>query len=499
MIATDAIHDACERYPPPNIHQGTRKKTLKALTAWVNNLDSKCRSFWLHGPAGAGKSALLQALAEQLSPPKGSIVASFFFSKGQARRGSGDYLFSTLAYQLALNVNGLRPYVDEVMQRDPTLPTKCMEVQLRTLIIEPFQQLETLPSHIQTVIVDGLDECQGCETQGSILQLIGNALIEHKLPLRFLIASRPEPHIRDGFDSPSLLPVSQRLMLRDDFRTQNDIKKYLEDGFADICRTSQAMAHVEMPWPGKDVIDTLTQHACGQFIYAVTVLRFVAQKSAHPIKQLEIVLHPHPSRAKAFSGLDCLYSQILSTHPDPDTLVRVLSTILVFRSPQPAIVIEEILEMEKGEIPVVLQGLHSLLEGLDVYISKPYSRIRIRHASFRDYLLDSSRSGVFYIAGTVLDAHLSTSIFSMISNRIFKSSETTKAKPARDDTTHELEPRTRNYISHYLGIHLRKLSNCVELNKVATDFEQQILNRIEDVSTLPFEILYSLIEPLSVA
>ena len=63
------------------------------------------------------------------------------------------------------------------------------EVQLHSLVIEPFQQPESLPSHIQTVIVDGLDECRGDETQESILQLIGNALNKHKLPLRFLIAT----------------------------------------------------------------------------------------------------------------------------------------------------------------------------------------------------------------------------------------------------------------------------------------------------------------------
>jgi len=34
-----------------------------------------------------------------------------------------------------------------------------MEIQLRTLIIEPFQRLKSIPSHIQTVIVDGLDKC----------------------------------------------------------------------------------------------------------------------------------------------------------------------------------------------------------------------------------------------------------------------------------------------------------------------------------------------------
>jgi len=80
MIATEAIHDACKRYPPPNVHQGTRTRILEVLTAWINDLDSECQSFWLHEPAGAGKSAILQALAELLSSPEGYIAASFFFA-----------------------------------------------------------------------------------------------------------------------------------------------------------------------------------------------------------------------------------------------------------------------------------------------------------------------------------------------------------------------------------------------------------------------------------
>ena len=284
MIATDATHDARERYPPPNVHQGTRTKILEVLTNWINNLDPKCRVFWLHGPAGAGKSALLQTLAQLLLSSNGPVVASFFFGRGQKKRGSGDYLFSTLAYQLAINVKDLRILVDEVMQNNPTLPTKSMEVQFRSLIIEPFQrlQMQFLPSRIQTVIIDGLDECQGDETQESIIQLISDALVRHGLPLRFLIASRPEPHIRNSFDSPNLLPISDRLMLHDNFWTRNDIETYLRDGFADICRRSRSMVHIEMPWPGEDMIKTLSRHSCGQFIYAATVLKFVGQKSTYP-------------------------------------------------------------------------------------------------------------------------------------------------------------------------------------------------------------------------
>ena len=516
IIATDATHDACERYPAPNVHQGTRTKILEVLTAWINNLDSECPLFWLHGSAGVGKSAILQALAELLFRPKGPIVATFFFGKGQSKRGSGDYLFSTLAYQLALNVPDLRAYVDEVMQNDPTLPTKSMEIQLRSLIIEPFQQLKSLPDHVQTVIIDGLDECRGDATQESIIRLIGDAFNKHKLPLRFLIASRPEPHIRNAFDNPSLLPISNWLMLHNDFETWNDIKKYFQDGFADICRKSRSMVYVEMPWPGLDVLDTLTRHASGQFVYAATVLKFVGQKCTYPPRQLEIVLQcGHPSRGKAFSDLDCLYHQILSTHgPDPVTLKRVLSTILAFQVPQPAIVIEDILEMEKGEVLDILQGLHSLLkvpsDDIPPSLAISYGDddsdddgtlkvpsippIRIRHASFRDYLLDKSRSGTFYIDETTLNAHLSTAIFIMTSNWIFKSSKTTPNSPSESYTPN---PSTQRYIREYLYFHLDNLHNGLALNEVAVQFELQVPNRIEDASRVPFEALYSLIEPLS--
>ena len=56
------------------------------------------------------------------------------------------------------------------MQRNPTLPTKSLEVQLRTLVIEPFKRLEPL---VIFVIVDGLGKCQGDRIQGQFYNLSG--------------------------------------------------------------------------------------------------------------------------------------------------------------------------------------------------------------------------------------------------------------------------------------------------------------------------------------
>ena len=52
---------------------------------------------------------------------------------------SGPFLFSTIAYQLALKVPGLRQHFDHIMDLDPTLQTKSIDVQLQTLFVDALQ------------------------------------------------------------------------------------------------------------------------------------------------------------------------------------------------------------------------------------------------------------------------------------------------------------------------------------------------------------------------
>ena len=56
--------------------------------------------------------------------PNENFGGSFFFSRGKKGRDEGHFLFSTIAYQLALKVPGLRQHVNHIMQLDPTLHTK---------------------------------------------------------------------------------------------------------------------------------------------------------------------------------------------------------------------------------------------------------------------------------------------------------------------------------------------------------------------------------------
>ena len=170
-ISHGAIHDSAERYPPPNCHPDTRKAVRQIIIDWIHSESSTSSFLWLYGPAGAGKTAILQAIAEFLcrSPTESdqNFGGSFFFSRGKQGRDQGHFLFSTIAYQLALKVPGLRQHVNRIMELNPTLLTKSMDVQLQTLIVKAFKSLSPIPQSSYLVIIDGLDECHDKATQQS--------------------------------------------------------------------------------------------------------------------------------------------------------------------------------------------------------------------------------------------------------------------------------------------------------------------------------------------
>ena len=281
------------------------------------------------------------------------------------------------------------------MEFDPTLHTKLMAIQLQTLIVDAFQKLSPLPQHSYLVIIDGLDECHDKATQQLILRLLCESITVHKLPLRFLIGSRPESHIRDSFDQESLYTVTRRVVLDETFKPGKDIRVFLQDGFAKICARNPILSHVEQPWPEEGIIDLLVQRSSGQFIYAATVLKFVGADLCSPTKQLTLVLKPDPT---AFSDLDQLYTQILSVYPSAVNIVQVLGIITTSHG-ELAEVFEDIFGMEGGELELAICGLSSLMN--DNYDEngkwKKYVIPHFAHTSFGDYLFDSSRSGPFYV------------------------------------------------------------------------------------------------------
>ena len=289
-----------------------------------------------------------------------------------------------------------------------------MSVQIQTLIVDAFQYLSPPPQRSYLVIIDGLDECYDIITQQSIIQLLFESVTVHKLPLRFLIGSRPESQIRDSFDQESLYTVTRRVDLDEKFDSGRDIRVFLQDGFAKIRSENSIISHTEQPWPTEGIIDLLVQRSSGKFIYAATLLKFVGADFCNPMKQLALALDPDST---AFSDLDQLYTQILSVYPNEFNIVHVLGIISVSHGDL-AEVMEDIFGMEEGELILVLRGLSSLLndENEECLIEGgiPYVIPHFAHASFGDYLFNSSRSGPFHVNRLEYESQIIIRSFALI-------------------------------------------------------------------------------------
>ncbi|KAJ7118236.1 hypothetical protein C8R44DRAFT_878850 [Mycena epipterygia] len=378
--AADALHNSVDRYPQPKCHPETRTEILDSLWNWTSQdyewtrdahssfADSSVSNIlWLYGPAGAGKSAIVQT--------------------GHASRGNANHLFSTIAYQLAVLLPKLKDYISQIVENDPAIVDKSLSIQLQKLIVEPWRQM--IPSSHAVIIIDGLDECDGQNVQQEILRSICHSIHGMNFPVQFLIASRPEPHISEMFHAPPLDKLHCPINVEQSFE---DIRKYLLDEFTRILREHHTtMARVSKPWPAAEDIDHLVWKSSGYFIYASTVITFIDDKNFRPSDRLDIIMGlAEPDLESPFAALDQLYTQILSDAPGRPRILRIL-TVIVAKFDLRVDCIEMLLELKPGDIGLALRGLQSLVKIID------YQTLTVHHASFLDFLNDPTRSGLFYI------------------------------------------------------------------------------------------------------
>jgi len=355
----------------------------------------------------------MQTTAESLrnDPQMSHLLAgSFFFGRGKPGRDKAKYLIPTIAYQIATNIPWMRSPIESALCRDPTILDKSIDAQLRYLITEPFRR--SSPFHTPTVIIDGLDECDGHDSQILILSAISTAVFKDNVKLRFLIASRPERQISETFRTHPLRQLHLPITLVDDYETYEELKKHMRSGFDRIYeRHSDSMFAVEKPWPSDGELKALARRASGQFLHASTVLRFVDADDAHPVHQLELIL-TRPSIA--FSAMDELYTLILESSPRQEMLSIVLCSMVSMHSEYHDILDIRSLEVISGlqveDISVVLRGLpaviavetpyeHEMPKGFPWHDFMRYysSKVSVHHQSFIEFLTDKERAGRFFV------------------------------------------------------------------------------------------------------
>ncbi|KJA16495.1 hypothetical protein HYPSUDRAFT_291004 [Hypholoma sublateritium FD-334 SS-4] len=403
-VVPGAFHNSGERFDPPKCHPRTRLAVTERIRNWILGKEST-NSFimWLNGSAGAGKSAIAQRIAELCHEDE--LLASIFFSKSDPRRNHLNFLFPTIAYQIACAIPAARSGIEQEIIRDPLIFTRNLEAQMIALVVKPLQPLvdsgyfSDPASSPRLIIIDGLDEVVDRQAQTKILEAVSNILRCHRLPLIFLIASRPEQEIMYAFSTQPLAQLSVRLPLDHNFHPDDDIRIFLDDSFSEIKAEHPRRNLIPSSWPTAAVMGSLVYKASGQFIYAATIIRFIKSLRHRPVDRLEIILGIRPVlRDMPFGELDALYMHILSALEDPDRTLLIIGVILA-QGPGGAISkisnIEKFLGLDAGDGEFLLADMTSLL-------SLENGTVCMLHASFGDFLFDPARSGTFSVDRTAV-------------------------------------------------------------------------------------------------
>ena len=371
--------------------KGTRRDVLFQIEQWL--MDKKDhRIFWLNGLAGTGKSTIAQTFSE-VTFADGKLGASFFCSRDFEDRSNLQTIFPTLAFQLAHQYPQFRTQLLLILKANHDVERESLSSQLEKIIVRPFKitKISTL------IIIDALDECQDKQPASALLSVLSRYV--HEIPeVKFFITGRPEPPIREGFRLKSLRPITDVLKLHDVRRSSvdEDIELYLKTYLTDI-RETRSDCEFPEEWPSSYDIHMLCKMAGGLFIYAATVVKFVASEWHLPTERLDLIIL-HSQGAAHEGGVDLLYAQILElafhgADPGEQKLYsrfrNVVGPVLLVFRPLSRKTLSNLLKNcgTPSHVSTTLRFLHSLFNVPD----SEDEPIRVFHNSLPDFLTDRAR------------------------------------------------------------------------------------------------------------
>lgn len=271
---------------------------------------------WLCGPAGCGKSAVSQTIAEE-AERRGCLGASFFFSGDSADRSGFNRVAITLASQLAEAIPATRRHIEAALRASPNLDAISVASQFERLIYRPLQSAVgtgTLPTvkrrspagwlvdYVKPflIVIDGLDECNDHEAVRDFLQhMIEFFKKGHnpRVPLRILISSRVNlVHIREAIDTDrvTILDLGNQ-------DSRKDVEMVVRHAFRAASTRSSVIHSYGEEWPLEHDVQSLIDRSGGSLSFITTVLDYILGLDAlsddglPPKERLDLALSMDPS------------------------------------------------------------------------------------------------------------------------------------------------------------------------------------------------------------
>jgi hypothetical protein len=290
---------------------------------------------------------------------------------------------------------GMLPGIRKALDEDSAISQRALKDQFEKLILQPLRGIKPTRSQAlaRVIVIDALDECEREADVRAILQLLAQTKNIRPVPLRIVVTSRPELHIRLGFKEMANGTYQDLVLHKVPKSTiEHDIRLFLEHELSVIRRERT----LSSDWPAKNQILALVELAVPLFIYAATVCRYIGSKGSNPTAFLNKVLQYQKT---TFSQLDRTYlpvlDQLLSEQEEDekDTWLQafrdIIGSIVILESPLSVTSLGCLLRISREEVRCRLDSLHSVLSVPD----DEDVPIRLLHLSFREFLVDPQKEG----------------------------------------------------------------------------------------------------------
>ena len=370
---------------------------------------------WLHGYVGCGKSAIAQTVADQVADT-GRLAGSFFCFRADDDRNKISNLPNTLAYQLAGVLPKTERLIRKAVEKEPGLVVPgavALDVRMRHLVYEPFRDTVSMASVLMKgpflIIIDGLDECEDYDhVEEFILGLLSFFHSNATTPLRFLIASRVEEHIRQHLQCDMV--AMENLVVHG---ADPDIKVFLKMFFSQEADRNRVIRSYGPEWPSEEQLNRLVKHINGSFIFASTFAKYIVgrpdndprlassqlaqvqsgQDGLTPVERLTLALDINP-------GLDGLYAQTLSRAEHFPHFPIIIASLSWIRQPLTISDLARMTGIDSHKVTGILLQLQAIIQVPD-HDNAP---VALFHASLGEFLQNKERAGRFYFPMRTLDS-----------------------------------------------------------------------------------------------
>ncbi|KIK56975.1 hypothetical protein GYMLUDRAFT_777743 [Collybiopsis luxurians FD-317 M1] len=381
---------------------GTRIEIIHKISQWIYDTETNVpKIFFLHGPAGTGKSAIAHTIGKQCKD-QGCLGAFFRFDRTFSAERTPSKALKSMAYNMAINLPEFQNGLIEQLDCDPYVAySTSLPEQWEKLILKPAQLVHH--ANPVVIIVDALDECGPQEGNGprrSFLPILMDGVQELPDNFRVLVTSRLENDILEG-----LTKYANQLHIQDMSKLKHikeDIDKYV------VHKMQRAIDSGNFTL---DQCKALAERAEEHFQWAFTVCKALYQEVKPGInvkRRFEKFMKLSTDLSNSHTLLDQLYKSILEEvldSTDNDAMKeyrKVIGQILAASEPVSKSILQSLrsssdhylkeADHEKG-VDAVISWLGSLFTGVNE-LNVP---IRPVHTSVRNFLMDETRSNQFAV------------------------------------------------------------------------------------------------------